>query len=226
MSVDSHPRTLPSTPPHPNSVTLPPMNRQPQPIVIKHIPLTRYGINSFQVKDLRQEKVGQSPYFETDRIRALAVYAETGNQHEAARQIGVDPGTVNDWVNDESAPSLIAELRSTVRYNEGWRLARLVSQSLEKVSQAMDDGDPVVLKSGQIIYRRQSLRDLTICMSILMDKWMLISGAISNETMLLGKMTELSQQLQGMGATLAASGPMPIGIGTPIAEAPGENLIG
>ncbi len=213
-------------PAYPSNVTNPPMTTQPQPLVSVTTPHTRYGASSFRIKDLQQPRPGQSPYFETDRIRALAVYAETGNQNEAARQTGIDQTTVHNWVHDESSAELVTELRSTLRYNRGWELANLVGDGLAQIKQAFEEGDPVVLKDGRTVYRRASLRDLTVTTSILIDKWMLISGAISSETHLLGRMDALSEQLTVMGGSLKSSPPSPPPDGTPIEEPRGENLIG
>lgn len=209
-----------------NSVILPTMTHQPQPLVSITPPTTRYGASSFRFNDFAQAKPGQSPYFETDRIKALAVYAESGNQHEASRQTGIPQETIRNWVNNEDSSGLVQELRSTLRYNRGWQLAKLSGKVLDQLEIALDEGDPVVLKDGRIINKRASARDLVVTASILIDKWMLISGAISNETMLLGRMNELSQQLASMGTSLAKPSPDPPPNGTPIQDTQGENLIG
>lgn len=205
----------------------------PQPIAILPSGTTRYSGFPFPINTLDDDpepEIALDPpsnaYLETDRIRALAIYAETGNQNETARQSGIPQSTVRNWVNDEGTSGLIGELRSTIRYNHGWTLANMVGRSLKLMDQAMAEGDPVVLKDGRTIFKRASLKDLTIVSSILIDKWMMISGAISNETVLLGKMAELGQQLTGLGASLSRStipSPEP---GTPIMGAPGENLVG
>lgn len=202
------------------------MTTQPQPLVSVTTPHTRYGASSFRIKDLQQPRPGQSPYFETDRIRALAVYAETGNAAEAARTIGADDGTVTAWVNDDATGSLIDELRSTIRFNCGWELAQQVRENIAMLGARRDQGDAVVLKDGRIIFKPVSYRDLVVGTSILMDKWMLISGAISNETQLLGRMDDLSKQLTLMGGSLKSSPPSSPDDGTPLGTPEGENLIG
>lgn len=202
------------------------MTTQPQPLVSVTIPTTRYGASSFRIKDLPRPAPGQSPYFETDRIRALAVYAETGNAAEAGRQLGIDDQTISRWVADEGSPALIDELRSTIRFNYGWKLADEFGKTLDMLGRRRDEGDAVVLKTGQIVYKPVSFRDLVVGASILLDKWSLISGTISNETQLLGRMDDLSKQLTVMGGALKASPPSPPLDGTPIEDPPGENLIG
>lgn len=191
-----------------------------QPVVISASGSTSYSAYRQPINSLPHS----APYLETDKLRALAVYAETGNQSAVERETGVPQETVRNWVNDEANGSLIGELRSTIRYNEGWRLAKLVSRGLDEVEKSFDQGDAVVLKDGRIVYRRASLRDNVIAMSILMDKWMMISGAISNETMLLGKMGELAKQLDGLGASLSPA-PEPPREGPAIQDPPGEKLM-
>lgn len=139
---------------------------------------------------------------DTTRIQALAVYAETGNASQSAKAMGLPRQTVEGWIQEEGTPQLIDELRSTIRFNEGWRIASMVGQSLDLVAQAMREGDPVILRDGRTVYKRASLKDLVVTSSILIDKWMLISGAMSQSNALLQGVSALSAQLGEMGSAL------------------------
>lgn len=198
-----------------------------QPIVLQPSGTTTYSAYRQPIKPLSPRRQPGQPYFDTDKIRAMAVYAETGNQAEAARQSGVIVDSVNDWVNSEQHTSLIGELRATIRYNEGWRLSRLFSKSLDVVEERLAKGDAVVLKTGETIYKPVSYRDAVVGASILFDKWMCISGAISNEAALMGQMHELSSQLSSLGTGLVAASPPSSSPQGPLSPGgSGENLIG
>lgn len=205
-----------------------------QPIAIQaSIPTTYSGIphgfNDLAYDTSRQPEPREpgDSYPEAAKIQALAVYAETGNEQEVERQTGIPRSTIRNWVNQEDAPDLIAELRNTVRYNEGWRLARMVSKVLGKLDESLDRGDPIIGKNGLVIgYKPPNLKDITITASILIDKWMLISGVLGSDAVLMGRMDKLGNQLSEMGSALSRIAPQASPIGSPLQAIEGENLIG
>lgn len=159
--------------------------------------------NPLSNKSLETSPRGSLPHHDAVRIAALAVYAETGNATQAARTLGLPQQTVDQWVKADGAPQLIDELRSTIRYECGWELASMVKEQLALTRRAMADGVPHVLKDGSVVYTRQSPKDAAITASILLDKWMLVSGALSATNSLLQSVDSLSKQLAAAGAELA-----------------------
>ena len=136
------------------------------------------------------------------KVQALAAYAETGNQTLAAKSVGLSQSTVRNWVQDEDSLGLVDDLRSTIRYNCGWQISEQVRKMLDKLDVAMDEGDPTVLRDGRIIYSRPKLKDMVISTSILIDKWMLISGAISQSAALVAGLDKISKQVTSLGVSL------------------------
>lgn len=143
---------------------------------------------------------------DTLKLHALSIYAETGNQSQAAKVVGVEQSTVHGWVHDEDSATLIDDLRSTIRYHAGWRLAQMVQRGMDRLDEAWDKGVPHVTKNGAVIYTNESPKDAAITMSILLDKWMLISGAISQSAALVAGMDKLSKQVASLGAGLLGEG--------------------
>ena len=189
-------------------------------------PLMREGFNPSL---LHSHRPGERHSDQT-KLRALSVFAETGNQTQAARTIGVDHSQVSQWVNSEEGANLVDDLRSTIRYNCGWQLAELVRRSIDKLGPAMEEGDPTVLKNGDVVYSRPKLKDMVISTSILIDKWMLISGAISQSAALVAGMHKLSDQMASMGDSLLAMSSPPqspqVSPNAPdLDPPPGENLL-
>lgn len=172
----------------------------------------------------------QRAYYDTDRLKTLAVYAETGNTVEAARTMGIPRQTVADWVNDDGTPQLLDELRSTLRYELGWQLASKVKALLSGIED--DPYDEVVTKHGAIVLKRVPWKDRVIGFSILTDKWALISGALSQSNAIVSRLDQLGHQLRDMGSSLLATSdspspsPIPLPQGGPLPHDPlGENLV-
>lgn len=174
----------------------------------------------------------QSPYFDTDKLRALSVYAETGNASVVEDQTGISRHTVGRWVAEDSTPALLDELRSTIRYECGWQLASMVKRGLKRIEDAWDRGNPHVLKDGRVIYVPASSKDATIEFSILLDKWMLVSGALSQSNAIVSRLDQLGHALRDIGSGLLAGSdspppslsPAPKG-GPLTGDHPGENLV-
>lgn len=172
----------------------------------------------------RGPRSSSQAYFDTTKLGALAVYAETGSQTAVANATGIPQETIRNWVHEEATPSLLDELRSTIRYNCGWQLASMVKRRLDSLDEAFNRGDANVMRDGRIIYTPPKWKDQVIGLSILMDKWMLISGALSQTNALTNGLAKLGSQLDEIGTLLAAS---PSQAAAPSTEAtPGENLLG
>lgn len=206
----------------------------PQPIVFRQPAATSYGGLGYGFNDLAYDTSRQpeprergDSYLTATKMSALSVFAETGNQAQASSISGVPQATLHEWVHSEEGSQLVAELRNTVRYNEGWRLARMVSKVLGKLDESLDRGDPIIGKSGLVIgYKPPNLKDITITASILIDKWMLICGSIGGDAVLMGRMDKLGNQLSEMGSALSRLAPSSSPLG-PLSQAiEGENLIG
>lgn len=210
------------------------MDSQPQPIAVSASPSHKWMLppayNPYHIKALAPSVataiVPRSNHNDAIRMQVLAVYAETGNATLAARTVGVPQPTANSWVNAPDAPQLIDDLRSTIRYECGWELARMVKRQMALTFEAMERGNAHVMRDGRIIYAPASAKDSTIALSILLDKWMLISGALSQSNALLASVDGLSKQLAGLGASLTGSSPS-LPTPTPLSpDGTGENLIG
>lgn len=178
-----------------------------KPLCYQHQPNTSPWANPLNSMNLNGERAGSDspkhPHSEATRLAALAVYAETGNQALAAETVGLSAKTVHEWVHNEEAPQIIDDLRSTIRYNCGWQLAQMVQRRLATLDDAFHRGDANLLRDGRIIYTPPKWKDQVIGLSILMDKWMLISGAIAQSASLTAGMAKLGAKLDDLGAALA-----------------------
>ena len=171
-------------------------------------------------------------YSDATRIQALAVYAETGNAFLAADTVGTTPETVGQWVASPEAPKMLDDLRAGIRYRTGWRLAELSGLALDRLDTALREGDEVVLKSGEIVHKRQSARDAAIIASILIDKHALISGQLVQSNAAVEGINAVWGELKALNAAVRAGGtvspgpeaPDPV---PPFPEGPGgETLLG
>jgi hypothetical protein len=193
-------------------------------------PATSPWANPLMMQSIEPDRLPGERHSDQTKLRALSVFAETGNQTQAAKTIGVDHSQVSQWVNSEEGATLVDDLRSTIRYNCGWQLAELVKRSIAGLGPAMDEGDATVLRSGQVVYTRPKFKDMVISASILIDKWMLISGAIAQSSAIVTGIHKLSDQMLAMGDGLAALSTLPnpptVSPNSPALDPPtGENLL-
>jgi hypothetical protein len=100
----------------------------------------------------------------TERTRALAIVATTGNTEEAARQTGVPGRTIRDWIETEE----FAELRQRTKDEFAEELWAGVQHGFRVVVRELDGPAP--------------LRDKALATAILFDKLALVRGEATIRT--------------------------------------------
>ena len=125
---------------------------------------------------LPQSKV----YTETERVHALAVYAETNSVTEAERQTGIPKTTIHTWVNSDRGIEAIEHIRTALREHVAWEHLKTMHKALKLLHKRLDVGDEVVMPNGQIVYKAVSARDLMMIAAVSQDKHAAVIGQLDN----------------------------------------------
>lgn len=117
---------------------------------------------------------------EQTRTYALAVFAETNNISYAARCAGIPRQTLRNWLSDDATQSVVVQLREAIRAYTAWEYVEIAAATARQAKQRIEQGDPVVLKNGSIVYAPVKFRDLVMGMAVSTDKAILLGGTIAN----------------------------------------------
>ena len=130
-------------------------------------------------------------------MTALAVYSETLSYSTAERETGIPRQTITNWVNSEDGNDLLCEIRLAIRSEAAHLYAAVAIKAARITLQRLEEGDPVIGRDGNIIYRGVSARDAATISSIAADKHALICG--TSDTL-----TPTNQRLLGIIDKLTA----------------------
>lgn len=118
----------------------------------------------------------QREYTDTERIAALAHYAETGSLQGTASALGVPYTTLRNWLEHDWASDYVVELRQAVRERYANDYVRLIGAAIGQMEERLRHGDPHILKNGSMVFAPIKFRELVLGMAVCVDKHALLTG--------------------------------------------------
>jgi hypothetical protein len=112
-----------------------------------------------------------SPYSWSDKTKAVQLYMLNGNMRIVSEVTSVPYDTLCDWKKQEWWATVVDELRAAAKAKRGTKLSHIVDVSLELVQDRLEKGDWIYnQKTGQLVRKPVSLRDVAQVTNNLMDK--------------------------------------------------------
>lgn len=156
-------------------------------------------------------------FTENERLKAMAVYLQTGSVTRAAEAINASKATVWHWVNDNDAVDEFQRIRSALRAGSAWDLVECSMLATKAIRERLVEGDPHVTKDGHIVYHPVKLRDATMAMAVSVDKAaQLVAMASAPALEVNGTLDKLAAALLSKVTELQGKQPEPIA--NPLAE--------
>lgn len=107
----------------------------------------------------------------SDKTKAVQLYMLNGNMRLVSEVTNIPYDTLYDWKRQEWWATLVEELRVAAKAKRGAKLSTIIDNSLELVQDRLENGDWMYdQKSGKLIRKPVSLRDVTQVANNLMDK--------------------------------------------------------
>lgn len=107
---------------------------------------------------------------DTKRIEVATLYACLGSVNKVAELSGVNQTTIRDWRKQEWFVQLLDEIRNENNDKIDVKFTETINKSLDLISERLDNGDPHVTKTGEIIFVPVKIRDLALVSAINVDK--------------------------------------------------------
>jgi hypothetical protein len=160
--------------------------------------------NEFSLADLYDPR---SKYSAEQKVAAAMSYVKTGNSKWASQLCGIPDETIRWWKASASWwPDAITKCRRLKRDDLDGACNAIIDKALNKIEDAVENGETIVSRDGNLIQKPVSARDLTIIAATLFDKQNLIRGEPTSlserrdrsEVMkdLLSKFQELSDEIR------------------------------
>ena len=132
------------------------------------------------------------------RLEAAIAYLITGNTEEAGRLCNVPGRTIRDWMKTSWWEDVLIEARTIKQKELDALWTGLIHKSTSKLRERLDDGDPVMTKTGEIKYLPVKAKDLAIITSIAVDKRALLRGQPTSRT----EKVTIEERLDRIGSKL------------------------
>jgi hypothetical protein len=119
------------------------------------------------------------PHTEETKAVALAVYAETGSVDTAAKETGLPPTTIRNWVErDPEIDAKLDALRFAVRTRVAHTYAEIARRAAEELLDRVNNGDYHIDREGNITRKPIPGRELAFISSVAADKHALLTGIV------------------------------------------------
>lgn len=136
-----------------------------------------------------------SKHSESDRTRALAIYAETNSIAEAARQTGIAQTTIHYWLQDDEVQAVVVRLRSAIREQAAWNYVEIIGLAQREVLKRLKYGEEHVTKSGDIVLLPVKARDAILIASVAQDKLANLTAGLEGQSKANRHLNHLAKQL-------------------------------
>lgn len=116
-------------------------------------------------------------YTQDTILRAVATYLGTGNLTKASKASKVPISTIQTWKRDSGWwPMLAQYIRSKMSEELDAKLTGIINKAIDEMHDRMENGEEVVTKTGEIVKKSVSFRDLAVGAAIGYDKRALQRG--------------------------------------------------
>lgn len=135
-------------------------------------------------------------YTASERLKALAVYAETGSVSRAASAINAPTNTVWNWVNDANGSGdELTRIRAALRSGIAWDLTECSVLAAKAIRDRLLNGDAHVTKDGTVVYAPVKLRDAVMAMAVSADKVQQLAVTLTDNVTVNGSLDKLADAL-------------------------------
>lgn len=115
-------------------------------------------------------------YPEEKKIEAAAVYAATGSMIRVEEVTGVPMSTLKSWRASEDFQILLREVWEENNERIDAKFTEIIQKSLDQVIDRLDNGDFIVTRTGQLVRKPISAKELSLVQAINVDKRQLLRG--------------------------------------------------
>lgn len=114
---------------------------------------------------------------EKDRIRAVTVYAVTGNAAQTAEITGIPSGTIRQWKTQEWWPQIMERIRQEKDDELDVQFTSIVDKTIKQINDRLENGDYIYdNKKGELVRKPMGGKELGVVTSIFVDKRELLRG--------------------------------------------------
>ncbi len=111
-----------------------------------------------------------APWPMDDRIQAAVAWLITGSVEEAGKLCNIPPRTIRDWMTKGWWEEVLGEAKTIKQKELDAVWTGLIHKSTTELRKRLDDGDPVMTKTGEVKFMPVKARDLAVIMAITTDK--------------------------------------------------------
>lgn len=140
-------------------------------------------------------------YPEQKRIEAATLYAATGNMARVSELSGVPLHLVRTWRRTDWFQDLLREIWEENNEKIDAKFTQIIEKSLEQIQDRLENGDVHVLKTGEIIRKPISAKDLSLVSAINVDKRQLLRGLPTARTEAAGATDKNINRLERIAET-------------------------
>jgi hypothetical protein len=131
---------------------------------------------------LKAKGMERGIYPEEMRIKAVTIYAATGNFATTADLCKVPEHTVRYWRKQEWFQVLLMEIREENNEAIDAKFTDIVESAIEQISDRVKNGDFRISKKGEVVRVPVGVRDLSLVAAINIDKRQLLRGLPTSRT--------------------------------------------
>lgn len=107
------------------------------------------------------------------RLQAVQLYNFTGNLRAVAEKLNMPYDSLSDWKRSAWWPELMEEVRNTRRAKMGNNLTNIVENSIDVITDRLENGDWVLNnKTGEIVRKPVSMKDAATVANNLLTRQM------------------------------------------------------
>lgn len=137
-----------------------------------------------------------------DPEKALQAYLEDGPTAQAAKRVGVPTDIFRAWVASPEGRRAIDTARSSLNALLDLGLTRIIDQAADRVLQAIEKGDTVVLKDGTTLLRPMPGKDAAAILATVFDRRQVLRKLPTVQSETDEKLEELAAKLRYLGQHL------------------------
>lgn len=148
---------------------------------------------------------------DSKRIEVATLFAVLGSIPKVAEIARISEPTLRAWRKQEWFKQLLSEIRDENDERIDSQFTEIIEKSLELVKDRLLHGDHVVLKTGEVVRKPVSVRDLSLVAAINFDKRQLVRGKPTARTETVSSQDQLTKLAETFIA-LTARGRKPVEI--------------
>ena len=111
-----------------------------------------------------------APWPMDDRIQAAIAWLITGSVDEASKLCNIPPRTIRDWMTKGWWEEVLSEAKTVKQKELDALWTGLIHKSTSELRKRLDDGDPIMTKTGTVAFMPVKAKDLAVITAIAVDK--------------------------------------------------------